>query len=925
MVAFFHGNAQTISGTVKDISINEPLIGATVTIKETAIGTVTDEEGKFLLRVDQSFPVTITISYLGYISKEVIVREISEALIIKLQPDKIILHGVQITGERLSEKEKGSPLTIESMDLIAIKETPSFNFYEGLGALKGVDIVSASLGFKIINTRGFNSTSPVRTLQIIDGVDNQAPGLNFSLGNFLGAPDLDVVRVDLVVGASSAFYGPNAFNGVISMSTKDPFTTPGLSFSFKKGERQLFEGSFRWDQVIRNKAGKEKFAYKLNGYYLKALDWEANNIDAVYGSQDGKNNAGGYDAVNRYGDEFNYTQDYSNQAWSYPGLGRIYRTGYLEKGLVDYNTYNAKVAAAFHYKLTPDVRLKFASNFGTGTTVYQGDNRYSLKDVFLAQTRIEIEKPDKFFLRAYVTNENSGKSYDAFFTALRLEQEAKSSGAWNLDYFNYYVGHEVPKIKGFECWPLFQYPVPEWYTDSILACLKQHADLISQYQQDARSYADDSSLYPGEHGYFLPGTYAFDTAFAGITSRETYAHGGTHLYDRSALYNVHGEYKLFPKIMEITLGATFRQYRPNSHGTIFSDTAGRVITNSEYGMYAGFEKKFFRDQLTINIAVRMDKNQNFNYLFSPAASAVYNYRKQVFRVSFSSAIRNPTLADQYLYYNAGPAILVGNIHGFNSLATLESVITAVRWNCDSLKLFNIAPLRPEAVKTIEAGWRASLFNHLYIDAEYYFSRYQNFIGYKIGATTRCDIYDHIAGVQFFRVAANTSDIVTTQGFSIGLNYYFSNYFSLSGNYSFNRLDRRGSIDPIIPAYNTPQNKCNIGISGRNILASITFLNDIWDKLPVIPFNHYGFSINYKWVEGFLFEGSPQFTGIVPAYSSVDAQVNKQVPKLNLTLKLGASNLLNHKSFQVYGGPTIGRLAYIQAVVDLPAQRLSHKK
>lgn len=79
-----------------------------------------------------------------------------------------------------------------------------------------------------MNTRGFNSTSPVRTLQVIDGVDNQSPGLNFSLGNFLGASELDVINQEIVVGASSAYYGPGAFNGVISMTTKDPFKYQGL-------------------------------------------------------------------------------------------------------------------------------------------------------------------------------------------------------------------------------------------------------------------------------------------------------------------------------------------------------------------------------------------------------------------------------------------------------------------------------------------------------------------------------------------------------------------------------------------------------------------------------------------------------------------------------------------------------------------------
>ena len=103
-----------------------------------------------------------------------------------------MIETAEVVGERISEKQKQAPLTVETMDALAIKEAPTGSFYEGLGNLKGVDLTSASLGFKIVNTRGFNSTSPVRSLQLIDGVDNQSPGLNFSLGNFLGAPDFPV-------------------------------------------------------------------------------------------------------------------------------------------------------------------------------------------------------------------------------------------------------------------------------------------------------------------------------------------------------------------------------------------------------------------------------------------------------------------------------------------------------------------------------------------------------------------------------------------------------------------------------------------------------------------------------------------------------------------------------------------------------------
>ena len=228
---------------------------------------------------------------------------------IKLESEAITLMETQIKGQRVSDKQKASPLTVESLDVLGIKQAASDNFYDGLGTLKGVDLTAASLGFKVINTRGFNSTSPVRSLQIIDGVDNQAPGLNFSLGNFLGSSELDVLKVDLVQGASSSFYGPNAFNGVISMETKNPFYQKGLSVSAKYGERNLFETALRYAGTTKNKAGLESFGYKVNFSYLRADDWVADNYEAVTGTVSAATNPGGYDAINIYGDEYQTGND----------------------------------------------------------------------------------------------------------------------------------------------------------------------------------------------------------------------------------------------------------------------------------------------------------------------------------------------------------------------------------------------------------------------------------------------------------------------------------------------------------------------------------------------------------------------------------------------------------------------------------------
>ncbi len=356
--------AQSITGTIQDKQNNEPLIGATVAIKGTSIGTVTDIDGKFNLVVNQQPPFTLAISYIGYTTQEFEIKssaDLKRTFNVKLATEEKVMTDIVVVDTRITQKQKESPLTVESMGLQAIKQTASSTFYEGLGNLKGVDMTAASLGFVIINTRGFNSTSPVRSLQLLDGADNQAPGLNFSVGNFAGATEIDIQKVDLIVGASSSLYGPNAFNGVINMQTKNPFYYNGLTVFVKGAERNLFEGALRYARVFKNKAGDDKFAFKINFSYLRANDWVADNMSASTRSWRSETNPGGYDAVNRYGDELlteeinNYDNNYFNR--QAPGLKQFFRTGYLEKDLVNYNVTNSwgKANAALHHKITDKI------------------------------------------------------------------------------------------------------------------------------------------------------------------------------------------------------------------------------------------------------------------------------------------------------------------------------------------------------------------------------------------------------------------------------------------------------------------------------------------------------------------------------------------------------------------------------------------
>lgn len=905
----------TIKGKVRDAESGEDLIGATIVIKGATGGTLTDYEGVFTIKA-AALPVTIIVSYTGYEAQEKLVSSADQRLDIRLSSRSIVMEEAIVVGQRIDDKQKAAPLTIENLDAIAIKQTASVNFYNGLGNLKGVDLTTASLGFTVINMRGFNSTSPVRSLQIIDGVDNQAPGLNFSLGNFLGASDLDVNKVDLVVGASSAFYGPNAFNGVISIESKNPFVNRGLAVSLKTGERNLLEGAFRYADAIKNKAGHAFFAYKLNLFGLRANDWVADNYDPISESEGNQvftaaQNPGGTNAVNIYGDEYSakFVSTYDSRA----GLNSFHRQGYKEIDIVDYNTKNAKAGVALHFRTNPSKEfdspeLILASNYGTGTTVYQGDNRFSLRGIQFYQNRLEFRKKDKYFLRLYSTNEDAGRSYDPYFTALKLQEASKSNEKWQQAYEFWWVRNDLGAV--FKKMKDAGYGPPEDF-NGLLQWQRDNSALLSDYHQQAQAYANQASGSANTEAFYEPGTARYDSLFNEIVSRKNNTReNGTLFYDKSALYHAHGEYHFKPKFLsDWTVGANMRLYRPNSDGTIFNDSMGIRIENSEWGAYTGAEKQL--GDFKLSATVRVDKNQNFNLVSTPAASIVWTPRDNNYlRFSFSSAIRNPTLTDQYLNLRVGPATLIGNLEGFNGLISLDGFRDWLENPSLALDSFDISPIRPEKVKTFELGYRTTLFNKLYVDAGYYYNIYNDFIGYNIGVKLPFEKVEIFQGtfvnlplwdqLGVYRVASNASQRVTSQGFSIGLNYYFLDYFMVQGNYSWNRLNTL-EADPIVPAFNTPEHKFNLGFSGRDIKT--------WGR------NTLGFMVNYKWIETFTFEGSPQFTGVIPSYDMLDAQVNLTMPSLNSTIKLGASNLLNNKQFQTYGGPRIGRMAYLSLIYD----------
>ncbi|MDX1673053.1 MAG: carboxypeptidase-like regulatory domain-containing protein [Balneolaceae bacterium] len=307
----------TISGTVLEADTGEPLVGVNIKVKGKVAGTSTNPDGSFSLTVRQDPPLTLVFSMVGFTTREVdITQNNTTGLTVELSESPILGEEVVVSASRVEETLLESPVAIEKIDVIGVQQAPSPSFYESLANLKGVDFSSQSLTFKSVNTRGFNSNGNVRFVQLIDGIDNQAPGLNFPVGNVVGISDLDLESAELIPGVASALYGPNALNGILLLRSKSPFEYQGLSAMVKTGINHIDSNvednpRFYQDYQIRfANAISNKFAYKFTASYLDAVDFVAQDFrdqgPAVNGiAERGATSRNGnrvYDGVNVYGD-----------------------------------------------------------------------------------------------------------------------------------------------------------------------------------------------------------------------------------------------------------------------------------------------------------------------------------------------------------------------------------------------------------------------------------------------------------------------------------------------------------------------------------------------------------------------------------------------------------------------------------------------
>lgn len=914
----------SIAGMVKDFN-NKPVSGANVTIFGASNGTITDADGKFILNTTKKPPFEVEISNVGFVTQKVSVNSNSQKLNVQLLEEETKLNEIVVSATRTPERVIESPVTIERMGQQEIKNTTSATFYDGLENLKEVHFNTSSFSFKSINTRGFSTVANTRFMQLVDGMDNSSPALNFVLGNLIGVSDIDVANVELLPGASSALYGANAFNGILFMNSKSPFAKQGITSYVKYGKTNQEVAGMNdfWDLGIRvAKAFTPHFAAKANFTYMQATEWIAADQRSATGGSIGHAMNQNYDGLNLYGDEV--TTLIKN-------VGQVSRTGYREQDLTDNKIESVKADFSLHFKpFSNDFEMILQHKLGFGNTIYQGANRYALKNFFMAQTKLEV-KGKNFFARAYMTTEDAGDSYDMRFAAWNVNRAAKTDTEWFTNYATAY------QLSG--------------------AVLGTDANVSAA---NARQFADYNILPAGLKGLpqfatapvgkarFEPGSPAFQNALAKVITNPNLTEGAK-FQDKSKLYHSDLNYNLkeLIKFAEIQVGGSARRYEMNSNGTIFTDFDG-PIRYDEYGAYTQLSKKFLaEDRLKFTGSVRYDKSQNFKGFVSPRIAFVYSAgatKKHNFRVSYQTGFRNPTTQDQYIGLDLGPFALIGSApdnlsrfvedravstsgqaQGFPASVTLSGVEAyknsytlasvqafGVSQNPADLQVASIGLVKPERVQALELGYRTIVNNDLSVDFNGYFNTYNDFLNQARVITpyygtvgtdaTNAEVQKTYAAIangdrRVYQIYTNSKTQVTSMGIGFGMSKKVYKNFELGLNYNYADFKFDQEKDQsFVAGFNTPKHRVKASLGNTAL------------------FKNFGFNYNLRWNDKYLWQ-STFFDGIVDANVVMDAQINYTVPQMKSTFKIGATNLFGKDYVQVIGAGSIGQQMFVSWVIN----------
>ena len=818
---------------------------------------------------------------------------------------KEVLNEIVITASRRSENLMHSPISIEQLKSAEAKIMGSPSIYEALENVKGVQIITPSLGFKVINTRGFANTTNVRFAQLVDGIDNQAPHLGAPIANALGANDLDIDKIEIIPGTAAALYGMNAINGLANIQTKNPFEYQGISIQQLTGVNHVGNIDRFSPKVYSQfnlrfaKAFSEKFAFKINASTTGGTDWVADDRTDLAPNANASTNLYGsdnpaYDEVNGYGNESANRKTLNLNGKNYV----VARTGYRETDISDYEIKNYKADVGFYFRPKKGNELAVTYKTALINTIYQRSNRFRLDDYTLNQFAVDYHTPI-FQIKGYLTTENTGNSYNMRSLAENMDRAYKSDNQWFADYSTA-------------------------YKNAIT-----NGATVANAHKIARTTSD--------YGRFQPGTSAYEAKKNELTDINNWDIGAA-LRVKSSLVHAEGLFNwdkafstFFEKIdAKLLSGFDYRTYIivPDGNYFINPKSASENLTYQKTGGFTQLTKTLFNDKLSLGATLRIDKADYFDAKFTPQFTAVYAPKGAIsFRASYQNGYRFPSIFEGFSNVNSGGVKRVGGLRIMSdgifensftkaSIDQFQSQVNsdvntlgltqaqAIEKNKNTIQKNPYTYLKPEFVNSFEFGFRGIAINKsLFIDADFYYNSYKNFIA-QVEASVPNTTNPVLIPTSLFskatqnryRLWTNSKSKIYNYGGSLGLKYRFDQTFTALTNLTYTKLDRTDDKDGLEDGFNTPE----FNINGT------LMANNIWQNLGASVTARYQNNFDYV---SFLVSGN------VPAYWSMDAQVNYNFKK-GITAKLGGTNILNKPYTSILGGPSIGGLYYLSLVWEV---------
>ena len=277
LASFMMVNAQTKTVKGKITDGVDALYGVNVVLQGTTTGVISDDDGNFAISSDQDFPWTLEISSLGFEGQTIQVSSENQVISLSLTTGEA-LDEVIISGSRKAEKAINAASSIQILGAKEIENKSGFNSLVLLDDMVGVQIDKHGANRSGVALRDNVDLFTTSTLVMLDYRGLNVNGINFFDADVSNLSNLDIERVEVVLGPASALYGPGVGAGVVHYLSKDPFKYPGTSINlqaggFEKGgsfDMNMYKMDFR--HAVSN--DENTFGYKFNLKYGENEDFD---------------------------------------------------------------------------------------------------------------------------------------------------------------------------------------------------------------------------------------------------------------------------------------------------------------------------------------------------------------------------------------------------------------------------------------------------------------------------------------------------------------------------------------------------------------------------------------------------------------------------------------------------------------------------